>query len=133
MFTNKLKTLVILVLTIGFIGYSVFLYASLPIEKKVTNNDVYNGKLIWQKYNCNACHQIYGLGGYLGPDLTNIHSLKGDSHIRVMISSGINAMPSFNLSTEELNYLVAYLTDIDASGKSDAKTFRINKNGTIEQ
>jgi hypothetical protein len=42
-------------------------------------------------------------------------------------------MPSFNLSTEELNYLVAYLTDIDASGKSDAKTFRINKNGTIEQ
>jgi hypothetical protein len=50
-----------------------------------------------------------------------------------MVNSGINAMPGFNLSNEELDYLVAYLTDVDASGRSDARTFRINKNGTIEQ
>jgi len=50
-----------------------------------------------------------------------------------MVNSGINAMPAFNLSNQELDYLVAFLTDIDASGKSDARIFRINNNGTIEQ
>ena len=40
-----------------------------------------SGKLVWQKHNCQSCHQLYGLGGYLGPDLTNVISQVKDPNL----------------------------------------------------
>ncbi|MBI3235010.1 MAG: cytochrome c [Bacteroidetes bacterium] len=97
------------------------------------DNEAVNGKLIWQKYNCNACHQIYGLGGYLGSDLTNEYSLKDTNFIKAFLMNGTDIMPNFNLTEQEVNALLAFLNTIDRSGKSDPRTFRINVNGTIKQ
>jgi nitric oxide reductase subunit C len=93
------------------------------------------GKLLWQKYNCNACHQIYGLGGYLGPDLTNVysHKGKGPDYIRTFLQHGTDIMPDFKLNDTEVNALVTYLQAVDATGTSDPKTFKIHADGTIEQ
>ena len=41
------------------------------------NKEAITGKVLYQKYNCTACHQIYGLGGFLGPDLTIVVSQQG--------------------------------------------------------
>lgn len=76
------------------------------------------GRLVFQKYNCQACHQFYGLGGYLGPDLTNASSRpgKGDNYLRAILRTGIGQMPNFNLSENEIDALSAFLKYTDQTG-----------------
>lgn len=94
-----------------------------------------DGRLVWQKYNCQACHQLYGLGGYLGPDLTNVYSKKGkgEVYIRAMIASGTAQMPNFSLNENEFSQLIEFLKMTDASGTSDPRNFKIEMNGMISK
>nr|WP_088227017.1 c-type cytochrome [Desulfosporosinus sp. FKB] len=39
------------------------------------------GKLVWQKHNCISCHTLFGNGGYVGEDLTNITRKETPSQI----------------------------------------------------
>ncbi|MBS1508552.1 MAG: cytochrome c [Bacteroidetes bacterium] len=89
------------------------------------------GKMIWQKKNCTACHQLYGLGGFLGPDLTNIYSAKGPDYIKSFVQGGTATMPAFILSDNELKSLIEFLKHVDETGRSDPRRFKINLNGTI--
>jgi nitric oxide reductase subunit C len=77
------------------------------------------GQVLWQQNNCFSCHQIYGLGGYLGPDLTNVYSNpgKGPVYIKSMLNSGVKSMPAFNFSDSEKEAIIAYLKEIDQSGQ----------------
>ena len=133
MVLEKKKYLVASLLLIAFLVYSFHLYSSLPYLTTPGSAAACRGKLIWQKYNCTSCHQIYGLGGYLGPDLTNAYSMRGPEYIRVFLQSGTTTMPNFHLKEDEITGLIAYLQKVDSSGKSDPRTFTINTNGTIEQ
>lgn len=130
---DKPKFIIASLLVLAYLSYTFFLYAVLPVRNPNTNPLALTGKEVWQKYNCNACHQVYGQGGFLGPDLTNIYSLKGDAYIRVFIANGTDIMPKLNLSDQETTALLMYLKDIDKSGKSDPRTFKINMDGTISQ
>lgn len=132
MHTEKLKFSLMLVLTVVFLSYSLYLYAFLPVHPAKTSEETMAGKEIWQQHNCNACHQVYGLGGYLGPDLTNVYSSRGEAYIKAFLSSGTTTMPDFHLTAPEINALLAYLRNTDASGKSDPRTYTINTDGTIE-
>lgn len=132
MIRDKQKYFVALVLVCSFLLYTFYLYSSLPVNK-TAEPAAAHGKFVWQQYNCNACHQVYGLGGYLGPDLTNTYSLKGKEYIKAFLQSGTPIMPNFHLNNEEMDALIAYLKSLDASGKSDPRTFTINMDGTIEQ
>jgi nitric oxide reductase subunit C len=129
---DRQKLFIITVLVVAFVGYSLFLYSALPAKNQY-NEVADSGKLTWQKYNCNACHQVYGLGGYLGPDITNVYSAKGAAYIRAFLKTGTNIMPDFHLSEKEINDLTSFMQAIDASGRSDPKTFILHDNGTIEQ
>lgn len=133
MFTDKYKIGVLGILIFGFLFYSFFLYSAIPIKATVVNKETAQGKILWQQYNCNSCHQIYGLGGYLGPDLTNVYSRRGQEYIKAFLKNGTNVMPNFHLPENEITDLLAFLKNIDASGKSDPRTYTINKNGTIFQ
>lgn len=121
------------ILALSFFSYSFSLYLAPPVKKNVVSSATSDGKLLWQKYNCTACHQVYGLGGFLGPDLTNTYSLRGPLYIKAFLQSGTVTMPNFHFNEKELNALLAYLQNMDASGKADPKTFIISSNGTIEQ
>lgn len=103
-------------------------------EKFMTDN-AQEGKLLFQKYNCTACHQLYGLGGYMGPDLTNVMSRNGmgEMYVRAFLQNGTQRMPNFNLSEKEIKSLVAYLKYVDKTGISPVKLFEINYDGTITQ
>ncbi|MBN8699859.1 MAG: cytochrome c [Chitinophagales bacterium] len=97
------------------------------------DRDAAAGKLSWQKYNCNACHQVYGLGGYLGPDLTNVYSVRGPAYIEAFLKNGTGIMPDFHLKQGEIKNLLGFFRQLNASGKSDPKTFMLSYEGTIEQ
>lgn len=131
--SDRQRISVLMLLLSSFLCYSFYLYSDLPVKRINQDREAAAGKLSWQKYNCNACHQVYGLGGYLGPDLTNTYSLKSPAYITAFLQSGTATMPNFHLNGQEMNALLAYLQNIDASGKADPRTFTINTNGTIEQ
>ncbi len=73
------KTLFMLaILIIAFSYYNFTIYTSKSNYGKVhLSQKGIRGEDIWLKNNCNSCHQLYGLGGYLGPDLTNVYSVNG--------------------------------------------------------
>ncbi len=93
------------------------------------------GRLVWQKYNCQSCHQLYGLGGYLGPDLTNVYSApgKGEPVIRAFLKAGVPPMPVFNISEEETASLIAFLRATDGSGSAAPRDFTILPSGMIKK
>jgi nitric oxide reductase subunit C len=133
MTSDRQRFIVLTLLLAAFICYSLYLYAELPVKNYTTDKESDSGKLTWQKYNCTACHQVYGLGGYLGPDLTNVYSIRGTAYIQAFLKTGTSIMPDYHLSEKEIKDLTAFLKTIDTSGKSDPKTFTLNDDGTIEQ
>jgi len=90
------------------------------------------GWTIYQQKNCQACHQIYGLGGYMGPDLTNTAGTKGTLYMKAFISKGSGKMPDFHLSDSEINKLVAFLVWVDKSGKSSVPAAAVHWTGTLD-
>lgn len=118
-----------------FLVYSFCIYLQPYLKDTVADtNDIAEGRIVWQKNNCQSCHQLYGLGGYLGPDLTDFYSApgKGEVFLKAMLESGIKQMPTVHLSDKEFNQLTAYLKSVDQSGNSDPRQFKIMKTGMIE-
>lgn len=118
--------------------YSAFVYTvgtAHPHGEELISEQTRSGKALFQKHNCISCHQIYGLGGYLGPDLTNVVSnpIKGPAYARAILQSGTQRMPNFQLSDQELDDLVAFLGYVDKTGISPVTNFSINPNGTVSQ
>lgn len=113
---------------------SIYTYRAKSLSEK-ENANASQGRLVWQKYNCQACHQLYGLGGYLGPDLTNIISAQGkdDLYIKAMIRSGTKQMPAFDLSDKEETELIGFLKSTNTSGIADPRQFEIQPSGMVEQ
>jgi nitric oxide reductase subunit C len=106
--------------------YSISIYLrplAIQPSKLYNKKEAADGRLVWQKYNCQSCHQFYGLGGYLGPDLTNIISKegKGEAVIRALIKSGTKQMPSYSMEEEEIRLLLEFLKSTDASGSAETK------------
>jgi nitric oxide reductase subunit C len=104
------------ILFLVFAVYTSFVYTTgTSATNVVMNEQALQGKELFQKYNCGACHQIYGLGGYLGPELTDIVSKPGKSpaYLKAMMNAGVLPMPSYNLKDEQADQLLAYLIYIN--------------------
>ena len=91
------------------------------------------GEILWQKSNCTACHQLYGLGGYLGPDLTNVISRpgKGPNYVKAFLNSGVKAMPLFHFSEKEKDDIVAFLSHVDKTGYFPNTDAVLQNNGWV--
>jgi len=111
-------------LTACFVAYSIYVYTTGTRARQSTppTEQVRLGQQLFQEHNCVACHQFYGLGGYMGPDLTNIVSTpgKGPAYAAAFIRAGTGKMPNFHLSEGEIDALVAFLGFVDASGQYPA-------------
>lgn len=132
MFTRKIVYFSLI--TTGFI-FSIWAYTrgtSNPNHSIVMSDNAYNGRKIWNKKNCIACHQVYGLGGYLGPDLTNVISQKGEDYTKAILKTGTAKMPHFNFTEAELEYLVEYFKYINKTGLANPKHYKITWYGSFE-
>ena len=49
-----------------------------------------------------------------------------------MLKNGIGIMPAFNLSVDEEAILISFLQEVNKTGNADPRSFKSNKNGTIE-
>ncbi len=73
------------------------------------------GKWVWQKYNCNDCHTILGIGGYYAPDVTKVMSYRDADWMRRFIKNppavwpAERKMPILHLRDQEIEDVIAFL------------------------
>lgn len=112
----------------------VYLFTDPNPEKHIAPSGLASkGWAVWQERNCHTCHQLYGLGGYMGPDLTNIAAdeIKGKpEYLKVFMKYGSANMPNLNLSDQETDELIAFLGWVNESGQSAVDQSSVHWTGT---
>ncbi len=122
-------------LCVAFVLYSLNVYTRGTDASHIApmSDDARHGQQVFQDYNCIACHQFYGLGGYMGPDLTNVMSNRGEAYTRAFIAAGTVRMPNLGLADKEISALIAYLEFVDQTGTYPAKNYEVQWYGTVAQ
>ncbi len=115
------KIIVFILLFVAFVIYSFVVYTK-GTDKYISyslaeQTQINKGKDLFQKHNCISCHQLYGLGGYLGPELTTAWSDKhrGEPYMRAFLMAGGSRMPKYNFNEDEINSLLSYLRYVDST------------------
>jgi len=99
-------------------------FAEKTLKDKLTAQ-VASGKWVWQKYNCNDCHTIMGIGGYYAPDVTKVMSYRDADWMKSFINDPAKVwpeerkMPNLHLSDQEISDVIAFLAwvnQIDTNG-----------------
>ncbi len=122
---------VFIALVISFIVFNVIIYA-MPEYSDKKSADIAAGKMVWQQNNCHTCHQLYGLGGYLGPDLTNVVAKPGaTAYIKAVIQNGMFQMPAFDLTEKEVNDLLLFLEAANQAGSANPTDYETTYYGTF--
>lgn len=133
MSAEKIKLSVFIILTVSFLLYSFILYTAPMPEAQPANSTAQKGKLLYQQKNCQACHQIYGLGGHLGPDLTNVYAMRTEAYIKAFLKVGSPVMPDFRLTDQEMEAFVEFFKYINSTGTAHPTSFKKHLDGTISQ
>lgn len=132
---TRISVWFLFVLLCLFAFYNGIVYRTAGGEyTEVLSPKAVSGERLWQASNCNSCHQLYGLGGYIGPDLTNVYSAdgKGPDYIKSILNSGIKAMPQFHFTTSEKESLITFLKEVDQSGYYPNYEAAIHADGWVE-
>lgn len=121
-----------------FVVQSGFTWTSataVPDEAAAYDASAERGAQLYRDFNCTACHQFYGLGGYMGPDLTNvtIEEGKGEAYAKGIILSGTQRMPALGLTPPQADDLVAYLNAAAATGHYPIRSVEFTAWGTYRQ
>ncbi|MBI2922356.1 MAG: cytochrome c [Planctomycetes bacterium] len=78
-----------------------------------------SGLAVWRDYNCQACHQLYGQGGFLGPDLTNaVDDTRTWEEFEALLTKGYGRMPALRLSPCEQSAVLAFLRAMNRTGRA---------------
>jgi nitric oxide reductase subunit C len=121
-----------------FIAQSGLTYTTgteVPKEAALLSEQARHGEALYREFNCTACHQFYGLGGYMGPDLTNVISTegKGSVYAKAFILHGSGRMPALGVSEEQADDLVAFLEAVAATGTYPIRNMDLTAWGTYRE
>lgn len=101
------------------VSFSIYTDGGGPENTLNPPEKVRRGIRVWRRENCMVCHQIHGLGGYSGPDLTeyvNRYDPAGKQYLKDQLRYGGTGMPKFTLSDEEVDALYAFLEYAEKTG-----------------
>ncbi len=79
------------------------------------------GYRLWREQNCHTCHQLYGFGGYLGPDLTHVTRRVKQADFELILLVGVGAMPRADVTGDGLKALFTFLSEMDRSGQGHVR------------
>jgi len=122
-----IKIAAFIFLVTSYVVYSAFVYSAgteCPIQLSSPEKEsVAKGKVLYEKYNCVSCHQLYGLGGYLGPELTTAYSdpQRGELFMKAFLQGGGPRMPNFHFTEGEIKDIIHYLKYVDTTAVSYKK------------
>jgi len=111
------------ILALCFFSQTYLVYSD-PTETRRLEGEELAGRRVWLANNCQACHQLYGFGGFLGPDLTNAASRLQRAQLADQLALGQGQMPKFDLLEEEVDALWEFLVAMDETGIGQARNPR---------
>ena len=121
--TVPTRRALLIVLVAIFLIQTFFVYSDPAGRGTQLSPLAMQGRALWHRHNCQSCHQIYGFGGFLGPDLTNLAGRLGaddssalEHRFQSVLTSGSARMPAFHMTTGEQQALAAFFLELDASG-----------------
>ncbi len=93
-------------------------------EEKLDDH-VAAGKWVWQKYNCNDCHTILGIGGYYAPDVTKVMGYRDAEWMKRFLADPAKVwpagrkMPTLHLKDQEISDVIAFLVWVNGIDTND--------------
>jgi len=107
----KWKKRLMAVLVLGFVVQTTLVYSDERSEP--LSEAGLAGRVVWHREACQTCHQLYGQGGFLGPDLTNAASRVDPTRLVSLLQVGSGQMPALHLTDAEIADVSAFLSEID--------------------
>ncbi|MAE70023.1 MAG: hypothetical protein CME06_06095 [Gemmatimonadetes bacterium] len=104
-----------------YLSVSIVVYTDYPREPENSPLSAleWEGLGVWRARNCQACHQLHGFGGFLGPDLTNrVSDDTPDDAYQWILFKGLGRMPALKLSDADQAAVLAFLRAMNRTGTS---------------
>ncbi|MFQ5701441.1 MAG: c-type cytochrome [Acidobacteriota bacterium] len=120
--SRRLIALVVLIAI--YLGVSIVAYTDFPRrDPNVVLSDLEcRGQLVWRRENCQVCHQLYGFGGFLGPDLTNrVDDATPADTFSQILQGRSGKMPALHLGPSDQRAVLAYLRAVNRTGRSQPR------------
>ena len=111
MFEPSSKKALLAVLVASFAFQTGLVYSD-DVDIRLSE-DAVEGRKLFHDGSCQVCHQLWGQGGFLGPDLTNAASRVDETRLASLMTVGSGQMPAFGYSAEQIGYVRAFLEEID--------------------
>jgi nitric oxide reductase subunit C len=111
MFEPSVKKVMLLALSAGFVLQSGLVYTD-EVDIQLSDEAV-EGRKLYHRNACQVCHQLWGQGGFLGPDLTNAGSRVDPTRLSSLLTVGSGQMPPMHMATHEIAAIRSFLTEID--------------------
>ncbi|PCI09398.1 hypothetical protein COB72_06650 [bacterium] len=115
-----LKGAFISILALAFVLQTYLVYTD-STQTTPLNHQQSAGRQVWLQNNCQACHQLYGFGGFLGPDLTNAAQRLNQSQLESQLVLGQGQMPAFDFDQDQTDSLWAFLVAMNQTGIGQAR------------
>ncbi|MCH2654664.1 MAG: cytochrome c, partial [Gemmatimonadetes bacterium] len=107
--SSKKRLLAVLVLC--FLAQSIFVYRD-DVDLELSMEAI-EGRQIYHESACQVCHQLWGQGGFLGPDLTNAASRVDEARLVSLLTVWSGQMPAFNFNSRQIDQMKTFMNEID--------------------
>jgi len=114
MFGPSSKKVMLSVLVVCFAVQTTLVYSDdvdLLLSEKATE-----GRRLFHENSCQVCHQLWGQGGFLGPDLTNSASRVDETRLASLLTVGSGQMPAMHFDEVQITAMRAFLEELDDAG-----------------